>query len=105
VVVAGSVPSNPSQLVNSERMEKLVSEAEQDYDLVVIDTAPAGMVADAIPLMSHATAVVIVGRVGKITGEQAAHLSEQLQRIDAPSFGLVANFASGDESYGYGGYY
>jgi capsular exopolysaccharide synthesis family protein len=102
VVQAGSVPSNPSGLVNSERMANLVKEAEGHYDLVVIDTAPAGVVADAIPLMSQATSVVIVGRVGQVTGPEADSLRAQLERIDAPAFGLVANFARAeDQTYGY----
>jgi tyrosine-protein kinase len=102
VVQAGAIPANPSGLVNSKRMVDLVREAERDYDLVVIDTSPAGLVADAIPLMSQATAVVIVGRVGQITGPEADSLREQLERIDAPAFGLVANFARGQAGYGYG---
>lgn len=102
VLVAGGVPSNPSELINAPRMHDLVSQAEKDYDLVVVDTSPAGLVADAIPLMSQASAVVIVGRVGRITGPEADHLREQLQRIDAPAFGLVANFASSrEQGYGY----
>jgi Mrp family chromosome partitioning ATPase len=102
VIQAGSVPANPSGLVNSERMSELVREAERDYDLVVIDTAPAGLVADAIPLMSQATSVVIVGRVGRITGSEADSLRAQLERIDAPAYGLVANFVSSEEkAYAY----
>ena len=105
VVLAGSVPPNPSELINSERMGNLVRRAEDEYDLVVIDTAPAGLVADAIPLMSQATAVVIVGRVGRITGSEAGSLREQLERIDAPAFGLVANFARSEAAgYGYAPY-
>ena len=95
-MVAGHVPENPSELIDSDRMRELIREAEANYDLVVIDTPPATMVADAIPLMSEATAVVIVGRVGRITSAEANSLREQLERIDAPSFGLVANFAGGD---------
>jgi Mrp family chromosome partitioning ATPase len=103
VVVVGHVPDNPSELIDSERMRELIREAEEDYDLVVFDTPPAGMVADAIPLMSEATAVVVVSRVGKITSGEANNLREQLERIDAPAFGLVANFVrgSGDKGYGY----
>ncbi len=101
VVVSGTVPPNPAELVNSDRMIELVERAERDYDLVVIDTSPAGLVADAIPLMSRATAVVIVGRVGRITSSEADNLRNQLQRIDAPTFGLVANFAGGEAAYGY----
>jgi polysaccharide biosynthesis transport protein len=104
VVVAGRVPENPSELIDSDRMRQLITEAERDYDLVVIDTAPASLVADAIPLMSEATAVVIVSRVGKIRSDEAGSLREQLERIDAPSFGLVANFSAGPGKYEYGYY-
>ncbi len=105
VVVAGHIPQNPSELIDSDRMRALIHEAEEDYDLVVIDTAPATMVADAISLMSEATAVVIVGRVGRITSSEADAMREQLERIDAPAFGLVANFAANAAGkYGYGYY-
>ncbi len=102
VVVAGPIPGNPSELINSERMRKLIGEAEESYDLVVIDTSPVGIVADAIPLMSEASAVIVVSRVGRITSVEARALRDQLERIDAPAFGLVANFAGArDKSYGY----
>jgi polysaccharide biosynthesis transport protein len=104
VVVAGTIPENPSELINSDRMRDLIREGEADYDLVVLDTPPATMVADAIPLMSEATAVIVVGRVGRITSAQADGLREQLERIDAPAFGLVANFAHAPGKYGYGYY-
>ncbi len=102
VVVSGAIPGNPSELINSERMRKLIGEAESKYDLVVIDTSPVGIVADAIPLMSEASAVIVVSRVGRITSVEANALRDQLERIDAPSFGLVANFAGAREkAYGY----
>ena len=102
VVVSGTIPSNPSELINSERMRRLIGEAERSYDLVVIDTSPVGIVADAIPVMSEASAVIIVSRVGRITSVEANALRDQLERIDAPAFGLVANFAGArDKAYGY----
>lgn len=104
VMVAGRVPDNPSELINSERMRALIREAEASYDLVVLDTPPVSMVADSIPLMSEVTAVIVVGRVGRITSSDADGLREQLERIDAPAYGLVANFAPGTGSYGYGYY-
>ena len=103
VLVAGSIPGNPSELVNSDRMLELIGEAEGKYGLVIIDTSPAGIVADAIPLMSRASAVVVVGRVGRLTSGDASDLREQLERINAPAYGLVANF-SGDTAKGYGYY-
>ena len=102
VLVSGEIPRNPSALINSDRMRNLIGEAEAAYDLVVIDTSPVGIVADAIPLMSEASAVIVVSRVGRITSVEANALRDQLRRIDAPAFGLVANFAGArDKGYGY----
>ena len=102
ILVSGKIPANPSELINSERMRELIGRAEELYDLVVIDTSPVGIVADAIPLMSEASAVIVVSRVGRITSSEANALRDQLERIDAPSFGLVANFAGPrDKGYGY----
>jgi len=101
VIVSGPIPSNPSELINSQRMRDLISGAEDQYDLVVIDTSPVGIVADAIPLMSEASAVIIVSRVGRITSVEADALRDQLERIDAPAFGLVANFAGAARGKGY----
>jgi capsular exopolysaccharide synthesis family protein len=105
VLVAGRVPPNPSELIDSDRMRAVLREAEAAYDLVVIDSPPAAIVSDAIPLMGQVSAVIVVGKVGATTSGQARNLREQLERVDAPAFGVVANFASGGaESYGYGYY-
>lgn len=103
VIFSGEPPTNPGGAINSPRMAELLTWAAGAYDLVVIDTAPAGSVADAIPIMTRSDAVVIVGRVGKLNGRQAAKLREQLERVGAPTLGLVANFVSGgEEAYAYG---
>ena len=49
VVLAGPVPPNPADLLESQRMRNLIVDAERDYDLVVIDTPPTLVVPDAVP--------------------------------------------------------
>jgi capsular exopolysaccharide synthesis family protein len=105
ILVAGEWRSDASQLVESERMQELLRECRRHYSLVVVDTPPAGLVSDAIGLMSDVSAVIVVGRVGKLTREQAARLRGQLEKIDAPAFGVVANFTDPHEgSYDPAGY-
>jgi capsular exopolysaccharide synthesis family protein len=100
VVLAGRAVPDASELIESERMRDLILEARRDYSLVVIDTPPAGLVSDAIPLMNQVSAVVVVGRIGKLTSEEAGHLRDQLQKVNAPTVGVVANFTSeGDGRY------
>jgi succinoglycan biosynthesis transport protein ExoP len=105
VLLAGRWRADGSELVESERMRELIRECRRKYSLVVIDTPPAGVVSDAISLMSDVSAVVVVGRMGKLTSEQATRLRDQLEKIDAPAFGVVANFTDAhDRSYDLSGY-
>ena len=55
VIVSGSEPPNPVELLGSEGMKRLVAELSDDYDLVVIDSPPLPILADAIPLARWST--------------------------------------------------
>lgn len=106
VLLAGPPARNPSELLDSDRMREVLTEAEDRYDLVIIDTPPATVVSDAIPLMKHVNAVLVVGRIGKLTANGAARLREQLEKVQAPTIGVVANFTTlKDGGYTGGGYY
>lgn len=106
VILAGPVPPNPVELIESRRMSDLVKHAEEVYDFVVIDTPPALVVSDAIPLMSSVSGVLAVTGLGVSTKNSAADLAEQLERLRAPVLGLIVNFATRTgrsyDSYGYG---
>ncbi len=103
---AGGIPPNPTELVDSQRMRDLLAEAESTYDFVVVDTPPILVVADAIPLVSAVSGVLAVSGLGVSTRTSATDLAEQLERMEAATLGLVANFATNTgrsyEGYGYG---
>jgi capsular exopolysaccharide synthesis family protein len=103
VLVAGPVPPNPSDLVESERMRQLITHAESVYDLVVIDTPPTSVVSDAIPLVSEVSGVIVVTRVGRTKRESAHHLRNQLENLRANTLGVVVNSVGRRQAgYGYG---
>jgi capsular exopolysaccharide synthesis family protein len=106
VCVAGPIPPNPSDLIESERMRKIIKRAEGEYDLVVVDTPPTSVVSDAIPLVNEVSGVIVVTRLGKTTRESASHLRNQLENLDAYTLGVVVNSVgkTGRYGYGYGGY-
>jgi capsular exopolysaccharide synthesis family protein len=100
LLLAGPAPTNPTRLLESERMERLLREVEQRYDLVVIDTPPATILPDAIPLMGHVDGVVMVAGLGRDTQDELSELRQRLEQVDAPVIGVIANFAEApDESY------
>jgi capsular exopolysaccharide synthesis family protein len=103
VIVAGSHPPNPVELLESEGMARLLEKLTDDYDLVVIDSPPLPIVADVIPLAKLVNGVIVVGRVNKTTRDEAQALHAQLESLDAPVLGVVANRTS--RGRGYSGYY
>lgn len=64
-IVSGPVPPNPSELLHSKRMNVLIETLKTMYDIVMIDTAPIGLVSDAIPLIRISDINVFVIRSGK----------------------------------------
>lgn len=107
-ITAGALPPNPAELLESRAMEELLAQLEERYELVVIDTAPIGVVSDCFPLLRRVDGVLAVARMGKSTRDAAGWMREQLDRLDAPTLGVVANGLSlnrrGKHRYGYGYY-
>jgi receptor protein-tyrosine kinase len=108
VIVAGASPPNPAELLESQAMSQLLDRLGAEYDFVVVDTAPTGVVSDAFPLLSHVSGVIVVSRLGMASRDSAALLRDQLRQLGAPLLGIVANGVKlrGRDRYGYGrGYY
>ena len=103
VIVAGSQPPNPVELLESHGMAGLIEKLSASHDLVVIDSPPLPVLADAIPLVKMVNGVIVVGRVNKTTRDQAQALHAQLESLEAPVLGVVANRASRRGYYGYYG--
>jgi tyrosine-protein kinase Etk/Wzc len=64
-IISGPVPPNPSELLHSDRMLELIEELKSTYDVIMIDTAPIGLVSDAIPLIRLSDINLFVIRSGK----------------------------------------
>jgi polysaccharide biosynthesis transport protein len=106
VIFSGSLPPNPAELLESQRMSALLEQFSTQYDLVVIDTPPLLKVADAVPLIQQVDGVVVVGHVGRTTADEAEELATQLKTYGASLLGVIANRAKASrgssDAYGYG---
>jgi capsular exopolysaccharide synthesis family protein len=96
VLVAGPLPPDPVDLIDSAAMRRLLADARAAYDLVVLDTPPTTIVADAIPLFAEADGIIVVGWVKRTQRPALRTLQRQLLTLDAPVLGVVANAVSGD---------
>jgi Mrp family chromosome partitioning ATPase len=91
----------------SQRLRGLVQEFSSEYDLVVIDTSPTGVVADAIPLMRQTDGVIVVTDMSRSNRSDARRFAQELRRLGVPLLGIVANrvrtkAARYGDYYGYG---
>jgi capsular exopolysaccharide synthesis family protein len=64
-ITSGPVPPNPAELIQSDRMIKLIEELKLTYDFIMVDTAPVGLVADALPIIRVSDINIFVIRSGK----------------------------------------
>jgi capsular exopolysaccharide synthesis family protein len=64
-IISGPVPPNPSELLHSSRMANLITELKLTYEIIMIDTAPVGLVSDAVPIIRMSDINLFVIRSGK----------------------------------------
>ncbi|WP_421944647.1 GumC family protein [Pedobacter sp.] len=102
-IPSGPVPPNPSELLHTEAMKALLKDLEKEYDYVLVDTAPVGLVSDAIPLIRSSDVNLFVIRSG-VSQQRAANIPERLSReYGLSNLAIVLN-AFGDDAL-YSNYY
>ena len=103
---SGAEPPNPPVLLGSERMRELLSDLRDDFDIVLIDSAPLLVVSDAVPLISAADGTIVVARLGETLRDAAKRVGDVLSRIPSGNpLGVVANQVSQSEVAGGYRYY
>lgn len=104
---SGPIPPNPQELVSNENMKKLKEYLDANYDIVIVDTPPYGIVADAQILGRWADVTLIVTRFQQTVREQIQEINEWNERGLFKSIAIVFNGVknSGYFGYKYGYYY
>jgi succinoglycan biosynthesis transport protein ExoP len=109
---AGAVPPNPAELLASHRMAEMMRQWAEQYDRVIIDTAPILAVSDSLAPAARADSVLLVVRAGVTRKKALMRTRELLRRVNAHLLGAVVNDIdmrkdsyynySGPYTYGYG---
>lgn len=99
-ISGGPVPPNPSELLYGKRMSELLTIVKESYDYVIIDSAPIGLVSDALPLLKAADVNLFIIRAG-LSRYQAAAVPERLsQELGLENFHIVLNAFNQDKLHG-----
>lgn len=91
VITCGTYPPNPSELLASQRNRKALSTLRNHYDIIVLDGAPIGGLADSVILSSLADEVLIVTKDGATSKSDLLATKDALRRVDANIAGIVFN--------------
>jgi capsular exopolysaccharide synthesis family protein len=91
IITSGSLPPNPSELLNSAKMMEVVNVLGTHFDIVILDTPPLLAVTDALVLAPRVDGVILVIDPTKTKRGALRHAIEQLQQVKANLLGVVLN--------------
>lgn len=101
VLPAGPLPPNPSEIVGSQAMGRLIHDLREFADVIVIDSPSVIPVTDAVVLSTQVEGVILVVRAGRTHRAQAAEARRRLDGVQAPVIGSVLNGAKRSSAAGY----
>jgi capsular exopolysaccharide synthesis family protein len=90
-LVCGPVPPNPSELLSSERMQALITQAMGEYDFVLLDSPPLLDIADGRILITQVEGAILVVRAGETPREMMQRAAMQVSDVGAKLIGVVLN--------------
>jgi tyrosine-protein kinase Etk/Wzc len=101
-IPSGPIPPNPAELILQEKTDKLFDYLKTEFDFIIIDTPPVGMVVDAILLAKYASTTLYVTRFG-VTKKAQLRIVDGLYRDKKlPKPSIVLNAVKSGIGYGYG---
>ena len=89
ILVSGTIPPNPSELMCSSTFISLVEQLKEEYDYIIFDTPPIGVVADALLLKELIAGFIVVVRERATTHGDLRNLTESIKLADSRVLGIV----------------
>ncbi len=91
VLTSGPLPPNPSEILSSESMKEFIERVGEDYDMVLFDTPPIGVVTDAAILSTLVDGTLLVVASSQADKDAARRAKDLLEHVKANIIGVVLN--------------
>ncbi len=91
IVFAGPFPPNPTELIGSSAFKELLENQRDNYDYILIDAAPLGLVIDAAVIASFCDGAILVVNAGQVKRKTAQTVKSQLEKSGCRILGVVLN--------------
>ncbi|WP_296700236.1 tyrosine-protein kinase family protein [Algoriphagus sp.] len=100
----GNIPENPSEIMHSEKNEKLIAKLKEEFDYIIIDTAPMGLVADALAIADIVDYSIFIVRYDYTSKKNLDYFSDVLKSNRLKNPMIVINGSKNSVKYAYGNY-
>ncbi|MGN6294469.1 MAG: GumC family protein [Chitinophagaceae bacterium] len=104
VLPCGPIPPNPAELLLDPKVKEMFELLKSHFEVVIIDTAPVGMVSDAMTLGEFADCTLYLVRQGHTFKRQIALIDELYKEKKLPKVSIIINDVKLKAGYGYYGY-
>lgn len=91
ILTAGTIPSNPSEILRSTRFLEFIREARENYSFIFLDAPPVLPVADASEMAPNVDEVLLVYKVGQIGRSVLKRAKQSLDNVNANMAGVILN--------------
>ena len=105
IMTRGTVPPNPSELLNSANAKKIVEFLRQNFDHIIFDGVPINGLPDSLIVAGLVDRVIIVSSANYTKLEELSDTKKALEKIDAKIAGVVVNRAATTKRGKYSNYY
>lgn len=102
ILPAGTIPPNPAELLMGDKVSQMFAYLKENFDYIIIDTAPVSLVTDTLLIAKYADSFIYVVRANKLD-KKMLEIPEGLYRENKlPNMSILLNDTDSTKGYGYG---
>jgi capsular exopolysaccharide synthesis family protein len=106
ILPSGTIPPNPSELIGSHKTTEMLNQLKQQFEIIILDTPPMGIVSDAYLLARHADSMVFLSRQNFTVRSVFTNTIKQMKDEGICNIGILLNDIPVKKSvFGYNYYY
>ncbi len=102
ILPAGVIPPNPAELLMNKKVDGLFETLKNQYDYIIVDTAPVSLVTDTLLIAKHADCFIYVARANFLEKRMLNIPNTLYKEQKLPNMCLLLNDTDSTKGYGYG---
>ena len=102
IILSGTIPPNPNQILRSEKFSSLINVLRSEYDYVLLDTAPSLVVSDTYDISHVVDSTLYVIRSNYSENSLTDYMNNTFEENKLPNMNVVLNSVGNSRAYGYG---